>query len=101
MPTRSNQNWPFNEMRDDDGRTDGSVLVVRLDAVSADLDLIVEMAEELKHATSAPTSRAGSRRPLMRKAEASLYAFQSGRILRSSHSAYCCGDRGIASPRGT
>ena len=49
------------EMRDDDGLTDGFVLrkasrhLVRLDAVSADLDLVVEAAEELKHAVRPPT----------------------------------------------
>jgi hypothetical protein len=48
-------------MRDDDGLLDGFVLhkasryVIRLDAVSADLDLVVEPAEELKHAVRAPT----------------------------------------------
>jgi hypothetical protein len=48
-------------MWDDDGLTDGFVLreasrhLVRLDAVSTDLDLVVESAEELKHSIRPPT----------------------------------------------
>jgi hypothetical protein len=48
-------------LRDDDGLTDGFVLrkagrhIVRLDAVSADLDLVVETAKELKHTIRPPT----------------------------------------------
>jgi hypothetical protein len=49
-------------LRDDDGPTDGFVLlkadrhVVRLDAASADLDLVVESAKELKHSIRPPTN---------------------------------------------